>query len=160
MHIKNNSTDELIKMSENIREEITHDILDVFGIDLSNRQPVHHSKTKPVWTQQIRDNNSLKKELDSFVNLVEKNLERLPEMMQFEKEHKLLIVENFFQDSITHDLEFIWICESHVQKFERDVFLTKKEIAKYHVRIQELKNKIKNITCSESFQNLPDIDLA
>jgi hypothetical protein len=37
MKIKNNSTDELIKMSEIIREETTHGVMKTFGIDLSHQ---------------------------------------------------------------------------------------------------------------------------
>ncbi|KFI21108.1 hypothetical protein HW44_17380 [Nitrosococcus oceani] len=87
MKLKEDTTDKLIKMSESVRDEITRDVLDTFGIDLSSKELVHHDKTKPVWTQQIRDNKSLKQELDSFLSLVKNNVGRLPEMIQFEKEH-------------------------------------------------------------------------
>ncbi|MGI0058588.1 MAG: hypothetical protein ACREBJ_02370, partial [Nitrosotalea sp.] len=75
MKLRDNNTENLIKMSENVREEITRDVLDTFGIDLSNQELVHHDKTKPVWTQQIRDNKALKQELDSFLRLVHSNME-------------------------------------------------------------------------------------
>ena len=90
MRIKNNSTDELIKMSETVREEITRDVMETFGIDLSHQELVHHDKTKPVWTQQIQDTKSLKTELDLFLNLVKNNLECMPEMIQFEKESSFI----------------------------------------------------------------------
>ena len=152
MRIKDNSTDNLIKMSENVREEITKDVLDTFGIDLTSQELVYHDKAKPVWTQQIRDNKSLKQELDSFLHLVKNNLELLPQMMKFEKEHPDTIAENNSHDSISYDLEFLWICESHVKKFEKEKYLTQKEISKYYLKIQDLKDKIKSITV-ESLQN-------
>lgn len=146
MRIKGNSTDNLIKMSESVREEIARDVLDTFGIDLLRTKLVHHDKTKPVWTQQICDNKSLKQELDSFLHLVKNNIELLPKMMQFEKEHPDTLAENNSHDSISYDLEFLWICESHVKKFEKEEYLTQKEISRYHSKIQELKDKIKDIT--------------
>ena len=152
MRIKDNSTDDLIKMSENVREEITKDVLDTFGIDLSFQELVYHDKSKPVWTQQIRDNKSLKQELDSFLHLVKNNLELLPQMMKFEKEHPDTMAENNSHDSISYDLEFLWICESHVKKFEKEKYLTQKEISKYYLKIQDLKDKIKYITV-DSLQN-------
>lgn len=152
MRIKDNSTDNLIKMSENVREEIAKDVLDTFGIDLSLQELVHHDKTKPVWTQQIRDNKSLKQELDSFLHLVKNNLEILPQMMKFEKEHPDTMAENNSHDSISYDLEFLWICESHVKKFEKEKYMSQKEITKYSLKIQDLKDKIKCITV-ESMQN-------
>lgn len=152
MRIKDNSTDNLIKMSENVREEITKDVLDTFGIDLTSQELVYHDKAKPVWTQQIRDNKSLKQELDSFLHLVKNNLELLPQMMKFEKEHPDTMAENNSHDSISYDLEFLWICESHVKKFEKEKYLTQKEISKYYLKIQDLKDKIKSITV-ESLQN-------
>lgn len=151
MRIKDNSTDNLIKMSENVREEITKDVLDTFGIDLTSQELVYHDKAKPVWTQQIRDNKSLKQELDSFLHLVKNNLELLPQMMKFEKEHPDTMAENNSHDSISYDLEFLWICESHVKKFEKEKYLTQKEISKYYSKIQDLKDKIKCITV-ESLQ--------
>jgi len=152
MRIKDNSTDNLIKMSENVREEITKDVLDTFGINLTSQELVYHDKAKPVWTQQIRDNKSLKQELDSFLHLVKNNLELLPQMMKFEKEHPDTMAENNSHDSISYDLEFLWICESHVKKFEKEKYLTQKEISKYYLKIQDLKDKIKSITV-ESLQN-------
>jgi len=152
MRIKDNSTDNLIKMSENVREEITKDVLDTFGIDLTSQELVYHDKAKPVWTQQIRDNKSLKQELDSFLHLVKNNLELLPQMMKFAKEHPDTMAENNSHDSISYDLEFLWICESHVKKFEKEKYLTQKEISKYYLKIQDLKDKIKSITV-ESLQN-------
>ena len=152
MRIKDNSTDNLIKMSENVREEITKDVLDTFGIDLTSQELVYHDKAKPVWTQQIRDNKSLKQELDSFLHLVKNNLELLPQMMKFEKEHPDTMAENNSHDSISYDLEFLWICESHVKKFEKEKYLTQKEISKYYLKIQDLKDKIKSITV-ESLQS-------
>jgi len=152
MRIKDNSTDDLIKMSENVREEITKDVLDMFGIDLTSQELVYHDKTKPVWTQQIRDNKSLKQELDSFLHLVKNNLELLPQMMKFEKEHPDTMAENNSHDSISYDLEFLWICESHVKKFEKEKYLTQKEVSKYYLKIQDLKDKIKSIAV-ESLQN-------
>jgi len=107
MRIKDNSTDNLIKMSENVREEITKDVLDTFGIDLTSQELVYHDKAKPVWTQQIRDNKSLKQELDSFLHLVKNNLELLPQMMKFEKAHPDTMTENNSHDSISYDLEFL-----------------------------------------------------
>jgi hypothetical protein len=139
-------------MSENVREEITKDVLDTFGIDLTSQELVYHDKAKPVWTQQIRDNKSLKQELDSFLHLVKNNLELLPQMMKFEKEHPDTMAENNSHDSISYDLEFLWICESHVKKFEKEKYLTQKEISKYYLKIQDLKDKIKFITV-ESLQN-------
>ena len=152
MRIKDNSTENLIKISENVREEITKDVLDTFGIDLTSQELVYHDKAKPVWTQQIRDNKSLKQELDSFLHLVKNNLELLPQMMKFEKEHPDTMAENNSHDSISYDLEFLWICESHVKKFEKEKYLTQKEISKYYLKIQDLKDKIKSITV-ESLQN-------
>ncbi|MGI0066316.1 MAG: hypothetical protein ACREA5_01715 [Nitrosotalea sp.] len=146
MKLRNDHTENLVKMSENVREEITRDILDTFGIDLSNQELVHHDKTKPVWTQQIRDNKALKQELDSFLRLVHNNMEHLPEMIKFEKEHPGTIEENNSHDSLSYDLEFLWICESHVKKFENENYLSQKEISKYDTQIQELKDKIRNIT--------------
>jgi hypothetical protein len=154
---KDNSTDKLVKISEDIHKEITQDILDTFGIDLSNLELVHHDKTKPVWTQQIRDNKSLKRELDSFLNLVQNNVMRLPEMIQFEKEHTSTIIENPSHDSISYDLEFLWICASHVAKFEKENYIPQKEIAKYKTRIQELRDKIRDITIGQSLQNWYEI---
>ena len=151
MRIKDNSTDNLIKMSENVREEIARDVLDAFGVDLSCQELVHHDKTKPVWTQQIRDNKSLKQELDSFLHLVQNNIDLLPQMMQFEKQHPDTMDENNSHDSISYDLEFLWICESHVKKFEKEEYLTQKEILRYYSKIQYLKDKIKDITV-ESLQ--------
>ncbi len=151
MRIKGNSTDDLIKMSENVREEIARDVLDAFGFDLSCQELVHHDKTKPVWTQQIRDNKSLKQELDSFLHLVQNNIDLLPQMMQFEKQHPDTMDENNSHDSISYDLEFLWICESHVKKFEKEEYLTQKEILRYYSKIQDLKDKIKDITV-ESLQ--------
>lgn len=153
MRIKDKSTDNLIKMSETVREEITRDVMETFGIDLSHQELVYHDKTKPVWTQQIRDNKSLKNELDSFLNLVKNNVKRLPEMIQFEKKHPSSEISHHSQDSIAYDLEFLWICESHVKKFEKEKYLSEKEIAKYRAKIQELKDKIKDITIGESLQN-------
>ena len=146
MKLRDTATENLIQMSENVREEITRDVLDTFGIDLSNQELVHHDKTKPVWTQQIRDNKALKQELDSFLRLVHNNVEHLPEMIKFEKEHPDTIEENNSHDSISYDLEFLWICESHVKKFEKENYLTQKEISKYSTQIQELKDKIRDIT--------------
>ena len=148
MRIKDNSSDSLIKMSENVREEIARDVLDTFGIDLSCQELVYHDKTKPAWTQQIRDNKSLKQELDSFLHLIKNNIELLPEMIQFEKEHPDIMVETNSHDSISYDLEFLWICESHVKKFEKERYLTQKEISRYYLKIQDLKDKIKDITVS------------
>lgn len=153
MKIKNNSTDNLIKMSEDIYAEITRDILDICGIDLSHQKLSHHDKTKPVWTQQIRDNEFLKQELDLFLNIVKNNVMRLPEMIEFEKEHPSTIVENFSHDSISYDLEFLWICESHVAKFEKENYMSQKDITKYKIRIQELRDRIKDITIGESLLN-------
>ena len=151
MRIKGNSTDDLIKMSENVREEIARDVLDAFGVDLSCQELVHHDKTKPVWTQQIRDNKSLKQELDSFLHLVQNNIDLLPQMMQFEKQHPDTMDENNSHDSISYDLEFLWICESHVKKFEKEAYLAQKEILRYYSKIQNLKDKSKDITV-ESLQ--------
>lgn len=153
MIIKNNSTDELIKISETVREEITRDVMETFGIDLSNQELVHHDRSKPVWTQQIQDNQSLKIALDSFLNLVKNNVERLPEIIQFEKEHPSLEISNHSQESISYDLEFLWICESHVQKFEKEKYLSEKEIAEYYAKIQHLKDEIRNITVDQSLKN-------
>lgn len=150
MRIKTNSTKDLIRMSEGVREEVTRDILETFGIDLSKQELEHHDKTKPTWTHQIRDNKSLKNELDSFLNLIKNNLDRLPEMIQFEKDHPFVISENYSKDSIAYDLEFLWICESHVRKFDKENYLTKKEILKYTAMIQELKNIIRSITINQS----------
>ncbi len=146
MKLRDNTTESLIKMSESVRDEITRDVLDTFGIDLSNQELVHHDKTKPVWTQHIRDNKALKQELDSFLKLVQNNIEHLPEMIKFEEEHPNTIEENNSHDSISYDLEFLWICESHVKKFEKENYLPQKEISRYNTRIQELKDKIRNIT--------------
>ena len=151
--IKTNSTKDLIKISDEVREEITRDILEMFGIDMLKQDLEHHDKTKPVWTQQIRDNKSLKIELDSFLKLIKNNLDRLPEMMQFEKDHPLIISENYSKDSIAYDLEFLWICESHVKKFDKENYITEKEIAKYEAQIQELKDTIRCITIGQSLQN-------
>jgi hypothetical protein len=151
--IKSNSTDELIKMSEIVREEITHDVMETFGIDLSHQELVHHDKTKPVWTQQIQDNKSLKIELDSFLNLVKNNVEQLPEMIQFKKEYPSSEISHHSQDSISYDLEFLWICESHVKKFENEKYLSEKEITKYYAKIQQLKDVIRDITIDQSLQN-------
>lgn len=148
-----NDTDDLVKMSECVREEITRDVLDTFGIDLTCQDLVHHNKEKPVWTQQIRDNKALKQELDSFLSLVKNNVERLPEMIQFEKDHPETITENYSHDSISYDLEFLWICESHVKKFENEDYISQKEISKYNAKIQELKDKIRNITVDTSLQS-------
>ncbi len=153
MKIKNNSTDELIKMSETVRQEITRDVMETFGIDLSHQDLIHHDKTKPVWTQQIQDNKSMKIESDSFLNLVKNNVERMPEMIQFEKDHPLSDIPNHPQESIAYDLEFLWICESHVKKFENEKYLSEKDIAKYYAKIQQLKDDIKNITICQSLQN-------
>ena len=60
MHVKDNSTDRLVKKSGVIREEITRDVLEIFGIYLCTQELTHHAKTKPVWTQQIQNNQSLK----------------------------------------------------------------------------------------------------
>ncbi|SMH70774.1 hypothetical protein [Candidatus Nitrosotalea okcheonensis] len=146
MKLKNDATARLIKMSESVREEITRDVLDTFGIDLSNQELVYHDKTKLVWTQQIRDNSALKQELDSFLSLVKNNVEHLPEMIKFEKEYPGAIEENNSHDSISYDLEFLWICESHVKKFEKERYLPQNEISRYGIRIQELKDKIRHIT--------------
>jgi hypothetical protein len=151
--IKSNSTDELIKMSETVREEITRDVRETFGIDLSHQELVHHDKTKPVWTQQIQDNKSLKIELDSFLNLVKNNVERLPEMIQFEKEYPSSEISHHSQDSISYDLEFLWISESHVKKFENEKYLSEKEIAKYYAKIQQLKDVIRGITIGQNLKN-------
>lgn len=150
MKIKSNSTRDLIEMSEGVREEITLDVLETFGIDLSKQEIVHHEKTKPVWTQQIRDNKSLKNELDSFLSLIKNNLNILPEMIQFEKDHPLIISENSSKDSIAYDLEFLWICESHVKKFDKEKYLTESEIIRYNAEIQELKDAIRRITIEHS----------
>ena len=150
MKIKVNSTKDLIEMSEVVREEITRDVLETFGINLSKQELEHHDKTKPAWTQQIRDNKSLKNELDSFLNLIKNNLDKLPKMIQFEKDHPTVISENYSKDSITYDLEFLWICESHVKKFDAEKYLTEKEIAKYNVEIQEFKDAIRRITIDQS----------
>jgi hypothetical protein len=103
-------------MSETVREEITRDVMETFGIDLSHQELVHHDRSKPVWTRQIQDNKSLKIELDSFLNLVKNNVERLPEIIQFEKEQ----------------------------------YLSRKEIKKYYTKIQQLKDEIKDITIVQS----------
>ncbi len=153
MKIKNNSTDELIKMSETVREEITRDVMETFGIDLSHQELIHHDKTKPVWTQQVQDNKSIKIELDSFLNLVKNNVERMPEMIQFEKENPSSDISNHYQDSMSYDLEFLWICESHVKKFENEKYISEKEIAKYSTKIQQLKDAIKCITIGQSLNN-------
>lgn len=150
MKIKPNSTRDLIKMSEGVREEITRDVLETFGIDLSKQELVHHEKTKPVWTQQIRDNKSLKNELDSFLSLIKNNLNQLPDMIHFEKDHPSIISENSSKDSIAYDLEFLWICESHVHKFDKEKYLSEKEILRYNAEIQELKDTIRRITIEYS----------
>jgi hypothetical protein len=150
MKIKSNSTHDLIEMSEGVREEITRDVLDTFGIDLSKQEIIHHEKTKPVWTQQIRDNKSLKNELDSFLSLIKNNLNRLPEMIQFEKDHPTIMSENSSKDSIAYDLEFLWICESHVNKFDKERYLTENEIVRYNAEIQKLKDIIRRITVDHS----------
>ena len=150
MKIRPNSTRDLIEMSECVREEITRDVLEVFGVDLSKQEIIHHEKTKPVWTQQIRDNKSLKNELDSFLSLIKNNLKQLPEMIQFEKDHPSIISENSSKDSIAYDLEFLWICESHVQKFDKEKYLAENEIMRYNVEIQELKDTIRRITVDYS----------
>ena len=153
MKPKSDTTDKLIKMSETVRNEITRDVFDTFGIDLSDKELTHHDKTKPVWTQQIRDNRSLRHELDSFLNLVKNNVERLPEMMEFEKKHPGTIEGCSSHDSISYDLEFLWICESHVNKFENENYVTEKEIVKYKTTIQQLRDKIRYITVGQSLQN-------
>ena len=150
MKIKSNSTRDLIEMSEVVREEITQDVLETFGIDLSKQEIIHHEKTKPVWTQQIRDNKSLKNELDSFLNIIKNNLNILPEMIRFEKDHPLIISENSSKDSIAYDLEFLWICKSHINKFEKEKYLTENEIVRYNTEIQELKDTIRCITIEHS----------
>lgn len=150
MKIKSNSTRDLIEMSEGVRKEITQDVLDTFGIDLSKQEIAHHEKTKPVLTQHIRDNKSLKKELDSFLSLIKNNLNQLPEMIQFEKDHPSIISESSSKDSIAYDLEFLWICESHVHKFDKEKYLTESEILRYNVEIQELKDIIRRITIDYS----------
>ena len=153
MKIKSNSTQDLIEMSEKVREEITRDVLETFGIDLSKQEIIHHKKTKPVWTQQILDNKSLKNELDSFLNLIENNLNRLPEMIQFEKDHPTIMSENSSKDSIAYDLEFLWICESHVNKFDKERYLTENEIIRYNSEIQKLKDTIRRIIVDHSLQD-------
>lgn len=150
MKIKSNSTRDLIEMSEGVREEIIRDVLETFGIDLSKQEIVHHEKTKPVWTQQIRDNKSLKNELDSFLSLIKNNLNILPEMIQFEKDHPLIISKNSSKDSIAYDLEFLWICESHINKFDKEKYLTESEIIRYNTEIKELKDIIRRITIEHS----------
>ena len=150
MKIKPNSTRDLIEMSEGVRKEITRDVLETFGIDLSKQELEHHDKTKPVWTQQIRDNKSLKNELDSFLNLIKNSLDQLPEMIQFEKDYPTVISENYSKDSISYDLEFLWICEAHVKKFNEEKYLTENEIVKYDAKIHELKDTIRRITIDES----------
>ena len=150
METKNDSTPDLIKMSETIREEITRDLMEHFGIDLSPQQLVYHDKTKPVWTQQIQDNKSLKIELDSFLNLVKNNVEYIPIMIQFEKEHPLSEISNHSKDSISFDLEFLWICESHIKKFEKEKYLSEKDISEYYSKIQQLKDAIKEIMTSQN----------
>ena len=153
MKIKNSSTEDLLKISEGMREEITRDVLESFGIDLSKQELVYHNKTKPVWTQQILDKKSLKTELDSFLTIIEKNIESLPSMIKFEKEHPSFMVESCAMDMISYDHEFLWICEAHVKKFEKEQYLKEKEITNYQDRIQEIKNKIKDITICESLKN-------
>lgn len=153
MKIKKNSTDELIKMSETVREEIVCDVMETFGIDLSHQELIHHDKAKPVWTQQIQENKSLKIELDSFLNLVQNNVERLPEMIQFEKKHPSPEMSGYSQDSISCDLEFLWICESHVKKFESEKYLSEKEIVKYYGKIQQLRDVIRVIMIDQNLQN-------
>jgi ribosome recycling factor len=106
-----------------------------------------------VWTQQICDNKSLKNELDSFLNIVKNNLERLPEMIRFERDHLDTICENYYQDSIAYDLEFLWICESHVKKFDKENYLTEKEVMKYNAKIQDLKYAIRCIMIDQSLQS-------
>ena len=150
MKIKSNSTRDLIETSKVVREEITRDVLETFGIDLSKQEIIHHEKTKPVWTQQIRDNKSLKNELDSFLSLIKNNLNTLPEMMQFEKDHPSIMSENSSKDSIAYDLEFLWICESHVNKFDKDKYLTESEVMRYNAEIQDLKDTIRRITIEHS----------
>jgi hypothetical protein len=107
MPIIHYSTDKLIRMSEGIRKEITLEILENFGIDLSTQKCFHHKNTKPVWTQQIRHHKSLKNELDSFLKMVKANLDCLPEMMRFERDHPFIISDNPSKDSILYDLEFL-----------------------------------------------------
>jgi len=68
MRINDKSSNSLIKISNNLREEITRDVLESFGIDLSKQNLAYHDKTKPVWTQQILDNKSLKKRARPFFN--------------------------------------------------------------------------------------------
>jgi hypothetical protein len=149
MKIKN-SSDDLIKRSKTIQADIIREVMDSFGIDISSKELVHHDKTKPVWTQQILDNKSLKHELDSFLSIVENNVKRLPEMIQFEKDHVLYELSNHSQDSISYDLEFLWICESHVKKFEKERYLSEKEIIKYNVKLQLLRDTIKNMMVEQS----------
>lgn len=150
MKLKDNSTDKLVKMSVDVHAEITRDLLDTFGIDLADKNLVYHDRTKPAWTQQIQDNRSLKQELDSFLNIVKNNVERLPDMIKFEREHPSAIVENYSRDSISYDIEFLWICESHLDKFEKEKYLVQKDIDNYRIKIQNLKNKIKDITVGQS----------
>ncbi|MDE1725076.1 MAG: hypothetical protein KGH76_04170 [Thaumarchaeota archaeon] len=145
MKFKDASTSDLIKMSENVHNEITKDVLDAFGVDLSSKELVHHDRTKPVWTQKIRNNKSLKKELDSFLEMVGNNISCLPEMMLFEKEHPGAISGNYSHDSISYDLEFLWICESHLDKFQKENYLTKKEIENYRKKISGIRDKIREI---------------
>lgn len=74
-------------------------------------------------------------------------------MIQFEKEYPSSEISDHSQDSIYYDLEFLWICESHVKKFENEKYLSEKEIVKYYAKIQHLKDAIKDITISQSLQN-------
>lgn len=145
MKFKDASTSDLIKISENIHDEIKKDVLNAFGVDLTCKELVHHDRAKPVWTQKIRDNRSLKKELDSFLGMVRNNLAYLPDMMLFEKEHPDAISENYSRDSISYDLEFLWICESHLDKFQKDNYLAKKEIENYRNEISDMRDKIREI---------------
>jgi len=84
--------------------------------------------------------------------MVGKNLEYLPKMISFEKEHPLIMMENYTQEIISYNLEFLWICESHLKKFESEKRFSDKKITQYQNRIHELKNKIKDITVCESLQ--------
>lgn len=147
-----NTTENLIKMSESIRDEITRDVFEMFGIDLPDQKPAHHAKTKPVWTQHIRDNKSIKKELDSFLDIVKNNLERAPAMIKFEREHPAIVASSS-HDSISYDLEFLWICESHVDKFEKEQYLSARAISRYRQRIQKLRDMARDITAEQSLQS-------
>lgn len=146
---QDNTTENLIKKSEGIRDEIARDVREIFGIDLSDQGLVHHDKAKPVWTQNICDNKSLKRELDSFLNIVKSNLEHLPEMIAFEKNNPA-VVGNSSHDSISYDLEFLWICESHVDKFEKERYIPVREVLRYKNQIQELRDCIRDITAKQS----------